>query len=791
MSCLEGVPMRLIRRLAAGVVMLLIVAMAVVATPSRTEAAPVGAFNAEYLISDANFQNAYAMDEGQIQAFLRSVGCSPRDGVPCLANYTQDTQTRADAGANQCDAYAGAAAEPAARIIAKVAQACGISPKVLLVLMQKEQSLVTNPSARGYQYATGANCPDTPQGCDAAYSGFFIQVYSAAWQFRQYAKYPNSWRYKIGPSYVQYSTNTACGGTTLNIRNQATANLYIYTPYQPNAAALSNLYGTGDDCSTYGNRNFWRTYFDWFGSPTDSSPIGAVENIQPVPGGVGIWGWVVDTDTPDPIMVHVYVDGQIATGGLADTPWPNVNERFGSGDRHGFAFTAPASPGDHRVCVYAINVGSGSNTELRCANVRAGGGNPVGAVENIQPQPGGLGIWGHAVDPDTTEPIWLHVYVDGAFAGGYRADVARADVAQRYPGNGDRHGFGITVPAAVGSHRVCVYALNVGAGSANTEIGCATAAVGGDPVGALSSVTTGLNRISVAGWAVDPDTTDPISVHVYVDGRMAAGLGANRPGSDTGIYGAFGNAHGYAVDLPAANGRHDVCVYAINVGSGKTNTGLGCRSVEVGGNPVGRIENGQPGFASIGVWGWAYDLDSPESIGVHVYMDGKFATSTAAKIGRSDVTSIPDEYGDSHGFGVTFPAPPGTHRVCVYALNTGYGSVNTEIGCFDATVSGVPAGAIENIQPTIDGFGVWGYAVDPDTAAPIPVHIYVDGAFAGGVVADGYRADLASRYPGFGGSHAFGATVAATAGRHRVCAYAINTPSGTNPELGCVDVVRP
>jgi len=43
--------------------------------------------------------------------------------------------------------------------------------------------------------------------------------------------------------------------------------LYYYTPYVPNKAALDNLYGTGDACSAYGNRNFWRFYHDWFGSP--------------------------------------------------------------------------------------------------------------------------------------------------------------------------------------------------------------------------------------------------------------------------------------------------------------------------------------------------------------------------------------------------------------------------------------------------------------------------------------------------------------------------------------------
>jgi hypothetical protein len=52
----------------------------------------------------------------------------------------------------------------------------------------------------------------------------------------------------------------------VNIQTQATAGLYNYTPYQPNSAALANLSGTGDSCSAYGNRNFWRYFNDWFGS---------------------------------------------------------------------------------------------------------------------------------------------------------------------------------------------------------------------------------------------------------------------------------------------------------------------------------------------------------------------------------------------------------------------------------------------------------------------------------------------------------------------------------------------
>ena len=51
------------------------------------------------------------------------------------------------------------------------------------------------------------------------------------------------------------------------IENTATALLYIYTPYQPNLAALEAGAGEGDACSTYGNRNFSIIYSGWFGDP--------------------------------------------------------------------------------------------------------------------------------------------------------------------------------------------------------------------------------------------------------------------------------------------------------------------------------------------------------------------------------------------------------------------------------------------------------------------------------------------------------------------------------------------
>src|SRR3954451_9274311 len=92
-----------------------------------------------------------------------------------------------------CNAYSGAPNETSATIIYKVGQACNVSQAVLIVLLQKEQSLITDswPSASQYTSATGFACPDTAP-CDAEYSGFYNQVYKAAWQYKRYSNPPGT-----------------------------------------------------------------------------------------------------------------------------------------------------------------------------------------------------------------------------------------------------------------------------------------------------------------------------------------------------------------------------------------------------------------------------------------------------------------------------------------------------------------------------------------------------------------------------------------------------------------------
>jgi Repeat of unknown function (DUF5648) len=491
--------MHLVRRPAArrslGLLALSLVAsLIVVATPQGAGAANNSRFDPGYIISDLVFYDASAMSVDAVQAFLsaKGAGCVPAsDGTACLKDYRQATASRA-ADAKCSGAYAGASDESAATIIVKVAQACGINPRVLLVTLQKEQGLVTRRTAGSaaiYQKAMGYGCPDTA-ACDAQYYGFFNQVYSAAAQFRNYANNPTRYANRAGVvNNIRYHPNTACGAAEVLIRNQATASLYNYTPYQPNAAALAAGYGTGDTCSSYGNRNFWGYFTDWFGSTVSPDPMGSLDSVSAVGGAaVRVQGWTLDPDTIDPLTVHVYIDRQPAIATVANQSRPDIGAAFpGWGDGHGYLVDVPVQEGVHEVCAWALNQPSGNNILLGCRTVAVSNTSPTGRVDAVTGTESSVVVSGWALDPDATGPVQVHVYVD-AQATGVTADASRPDVGAAYPGQGDGHGFTVEIPAAEGIHRVCVYAINQPAG-ANPSLGCSVVAVvRATPVGSPSAV---------------------------------------------------------------------------------------------------------------------------------------------------------------------------------------------------------------------------------------------------------------------------------------------------------------
>lgn len=271
-----------------------IVSMAVfVQRSATTEALSGSEFKAGNIITDSVFFDGGRMNASGVQNFLNSRvptcdtwGTKIRSGsqtraqygasrgypapYTCLRDYAQNTPTM-PGESGLCSTYTGRANQSAAQIIADVGAVCGVNQQSLIILLEKEQSLVTDdwPWSIQYKNATGFGCPDTAP-CNPAYGGFFYQVYHAARQFKKYGRDNAQYGYRAHRNnFIQYNPNAACGGSTVYIENQATAGLYVYTPYQPNSSALNNLYGSGDSCGAYGNRNFWRLFNDWFG-PTNS-----------------------------------------------------------------------------------------------------------------------------------------------------------------------------------------------------------------------------------------------------------------------------------------------------------------------------------------------------------------------------------------------------------------------------------------------------------------------------------------------------------------------------------------
>ena len=266
------------------------------ASPGSTSSPGVGIFRGRQfdpgnIISDQVMADSTTMTTAQIQAFLeervtggacdrhreseraQNRGLSPP--WTCLAEFQQNPQTgttnygQFDADGQPASIDGGLTA---AEIIHQAAQRHQINPQVLLVILQKEQELVTDnwPWPVRYAKATGWACPDGGS-CNPTTAGLYQQVDSTARGLRGYIDNLESWWYRVGLNQIHYHPNSSCGYQTVDIKNRATAALYLYTPYVPNAAALTNLHGSGDDCSAYGNRNFWVLFLSWFGNPTETA----------------------------------------------------------------------------------------------------------------------------------------------------------------------------------------------------------------------------------------------------------------------------------------------------------------------------------------------------------------------------------------------------------------------------------------------------------------------------------------------------------------------------------------
>jgi hypothetical protein len=110
------------------------------------------------------------------------------------------------------------------------------------------------------------------------------------------------------------------------------------------------------------------------------NPIGRVEAVEsPAPGGVRVEGWSYDPNEPtEPVEVRAYVGGRAGTQGtleydlgLAQLPRPEVAAKHPvAGEAHGFEASFPTTKsGRQQVCLYAGNLGPGSDRLLGCRTI--------------------------------------------------------------------------------------------------------------------------------------------------------------------------------------------------------------------------------------------------------------------------------------------------------------------------------------------------------------------------------------------------------------------------------------
>jgi murein DD-endopeptidase MepM/ murein hydrolase activator NlpD len=240
---------------------------------------------------------------------------------------------------------------------------------------------------------------------------------------------------------------------------------------------------------------------DGYGCINGNEPRGSLDSVtSPEAGKIRVGGWALDDDARTaPVRIHVYVGAQVGQAGAeghdignATVYRPDVGRAFpGVGDQHGFDTTIVTSKtGNIPVCVYAINIGGGTNPLIACKHVNVTDPQPRGTLDYAgSPEPGTVEVSGWALDMSApTRPLAFHVYVGGRYGvkgiEGHAfpsADRLRPDVNRVYPGVGDNHGFGVRFATArVGRQEVCAYAINVGVG-ANQPIGCKTVVISPRP----------------------------------------------------------------------------------------------------------------------------------------------------------------------------------------------------------------------------------------------------------------------------------------------------------------------
>jgi hypothetical protein len=349
----------------------------------------------------------------------------------------------------------------------------------------------------------------------------------------------------------------------------------------------------------------------------------------------------------------------------------------------------------------SLGVGS-----VRSAAASTADGSPIGHLDAVTVTPASARVVGWAADPDTiSHTVAVSIWVDGVLVA-YDPDAidSRPDVGNALPGYGPNHGFAETISWSGGAHQVCAAALNApGSAGVDASIGCIMTT--GAPFGSFETFFLGGSgpnsapvgpggATNVVGWAIDPDTTGPVPIAVFLDGTLiaytpAADMVRNDVAAAYPIYGA---AHGFNMPITVPPGeQHLLCVAAINApGTGGSDTMLSCIWADSTPKFVGTVDSIEQTDLGLRVVGWIADaFGSTDALPLAVFLDGQLVSYTpAAGLYRPDIVCPRGCVGGPyHGFDQSFMASPGYHEMCLTSAGpNGVEGVFECIGVYKASL---------------------------------------------------------------------------------------------------------
>ena len=307
-------------------------------------------------------------------------------------------------------------------------------------------------------------------------------------------------------------------------------------------------------------------------------------------------------DTSVGTLQSISVSGNIGASGRTDRADITLKGSSGTKTVTGTRFMVVINVGARND---GLGLGSHILSTLFTVKSNSGGGSsglpstPLGDFESLKQtkDKSGVRAKGWAIDGDTKAKVKIHFYMDGSFLASATADKKRTDIRAQYDDWGIKRGFNTVLPITSGSHEVCAYAINVGAGS-NSQLGCRTISISSSepappqptpqptadvsPIGYFDRVVAVGGGVARAdGWALDESAPEQsVRIRFYIDGAYWGSVNANKSRPDVGAYTGLGDNHGWSANLEVGGGNHEVCAYAINIGDTAPSTALGCIRVD-------------------------------------------------------------------------------------------------------------------------------------------------------------------------------------------------------------------